>query len=170
MTLANFEKLLVHELKDLYSAENQLTKALPKMAAAANSPKLRDAFNKHLQETEQHIARIEQCFEQLEGSPSGLACKGMQGLIAEGEELIKEKQSADPNVFDAALICAAQKIEHYEIASYGTVRTLALSLGLNDVAKLLQTTLDNEGQTDQLLTELAIYDINIKVQAAGASS
>jgi ferritin-like metal-binding protein YciE len=170
MPLTTAEKLLIHELKDLYSAEKQLLQALPKMASAANSPRLQDAFNVHLQETEQHVARIEQCFESFDAAPSGVACKAMQGLIEEGAELLKEKASADPAVFDAALIGAAQKVEHYEIAAYGTARTLAEQLGLTQIAELLQQTLDNEGETDKKLTQLAVTDINLKAEQSGAGA
>jgi ferritin-like metal-binding protein YciE len=151
--LETLEVLLIQEIKDLYSAENHLMKALPKMAKAASHPKLQAAFQKHLKETGGHVTRLEEIATLLEGTPRGKACKAMEGLVEEGEEAIKE--DGDPAVKDLALIGAAQKVEHYEIASYGTARALAESLGLKEVAALLQSTLDEEGNTDKALTALA---------------
>lgn len=153
MKLTSLEKLFVHELKDLYSAENQLLKALPLMARAASSNDLRDGFESHLKETEGHVRRIEQIFEDLDYSPAGETCDAMAGLVSEGEELIE--MEGEPAVKDAALIAAAQRVEHYEIAAYGTARTLARHLGNDKAVKLLQETLDEEGATDKKLTNLA---------------
>jgi ferritin-like metal-binding protein YciE len=156
--------LLVEELKDLYSAENQLIKALPKMAKAANSEELREAFETHLQETEEHAARLEKIGEQLGESMKGKKCKAMEGLVAEGKEIMEE--DAVPTMLDLALIGAAQKVEHYEIAGYGTARTLAELAGESDVAETLQETLDEEGKTDKLLTEIAM-ELNFESAASG---
>ena len=155
--------LLVEDLKDLYSAEKQLTKALPKMAKTASAPQLRSAFTEHLRVTEQQIKRLDQVFKSLDASPRGKKCVAMEGLVAEGQELIKEKKDFDKDTLDAALIGAAQKVEHYEIASYGTVRTYARLLGYNEAARLLQQTLDEEADTDKKLTQLAT---KINVEAA----
>ncbi len=156
--------LYVDELKDLWSAEKQLIKALPKMAKAANDPELSKAFMTHLRETERQVERLEQVFEELGESPRGKKCVGMEGLIEEGSELIKERP--DPEVLDAGLIMKAQHIEHYEIAGYGTVRTYAQLLGADRQAQLLQQTLDEEGKTDKLLTQLAESSINIEAATA----
>jgi ferritin-like metal-binding protein YciE len=160
--MKNLEDLLVHQLKDLYSAENQIVKALPKMAKAANSPELRRGFEDHLEQTKRQAERIEQIFEKhgLDGSPKGKKCVGMEGLIKEGEEVISEE--AEPDVKDAGLIAAAQKVEHYEIASYGTARTYAETLGYKDAARLLQQTLDEESKTNEKLTMMAESHINQK--------
>jgi len=152
--------LYKEELKDLYSAESQLVAALPKMAKAASSPELKKAFEAHLEETKVQIQRLEQVFEEIEGSPRGKKCKAMAGLVEEGSELIKEKADFEPAVLDAALIGAAQRIEHYEIAAYGTVRTFAQQLGYPKAANLLQQTLDEESATDEKLTALALSGIN----------
>jgi ferritin-like metal-binding protein YciE len=157
----NLEELLIDELKDLYSAETQLTKALPKMAQAATDENLRAGFEKHLEQTREHIARLDRAMELLEASPKGKTCKAMKGLIAEGEEKIKEDASAA--VKDAALIGAAQKVEHYEIAGYGTVRTYAELLGEEEVVELLQETLNEEAETDRQLTQLA-SSLNLKAE------
>jgi ferritin-like metal-binding protein YciE len=157
----NLEELLIDELKDLYSAETQLTKALPKMAKAATDENLRAGFEKHLEQTREHIARLDRAMELLEASPKGKTCKAMKGLIAEGEEKIKE--DASDAVKDAALIGAAQKVEHYEIAGYGTVRTYAELLGEEEVVELLQETLDEEAETDRQLTQLA-SSLNLKAE------
>jgi ferritin-like metal-binding protein YciE len=151
--MTSLNDLLVEELKDLYSAENQLTKALPAMAKAASDENLKAAFEEHLEQTEGHIERLEKIFEILDETPTGKKCKAMEGLIAEAKELIGEK--ASDSVKDAGLIGAAQKVEHYEIAGYGTVRTFAKLLEQDDIAELLQTTLDEESETDEKLTELA---------------
>jgi len=145
--------LLVEELKDLYSAENQLLKALPRMAKAAESEELKEAFTNHLAQTEEHVARLEKVMKQLGESPKGKTCKAMKGLIEEGKETMEE--DAEPVLMDMALIVAAQKVEHYEIAGYGSARTLAELVGEDDVAEILQETLDEEGETDKLLTQIA---------------
>lgn len=164
MKLANLRDLFVMELQDLYDAENQILKALPKMAQAATAPELKAAFQEHHAQTEGQVTRLERIFQQLGKSPKGKTCKGMAGLIAEGEELIKEK--ADPAVTDAGLIAAAQKVEHYEIAGYGTVRAYAHMLGDHETERVLQQTLDEEGTTDKKLTALAERTINIEAEIA----
>jgi ferritin-like metal-binding protein YciE len=157
--ISNPRELLVEELKDLYSAENQLLKALPKMAKAATSDELREAFETHFEQTQEHVARLEKIGEQLDESMKGKKCKAMEGLIAEGKEVMEE--DAEPALLDLALIGAAQKVEHYEIAGYGTVRTLAKLADEDSVGKLLQKTLDEEGETDKLLTKIA-SNINVE--------
>ena len=158
MEMTSLQDLFVEDLKDLYSAETQLTKALPKMAKAATHPDLKQAFQTHLAETEVQIERLETILEALDESPKGKKCKAMEGLIEEGKELMEE--DAEPEVLDAGLIGAAQKVEHYEIAGYGTVRTYAQMLGNEEAARLLQQTLDEEGMTDKKLTKLAMQCIN----------
>lgn len=162
MELSSLEDLFVDELKDLYSAETQLLKAIPKMAKAASSKQLKAGFEKHLKQTEGHVDRLEQIFEELGASPKGKKCKAMEGLVEEGAEVIDE--DAEPEVKDAALIAAAQRVEHYEIAGYGCVRTYAKILGNTEAAKLLQQTLDEEADTDKALTKLAE---GINVEANG---
>jgi ferritin-like metal-binding protein YciE len=153
------EELLVEELKDLYSAENQIVKALPKMAKAANHEQLRAAFEEHLEQTRGHVERLDQIANEMGvSSVKGKKCHGMEGLIEEGKEKIDELED---NILDAGLIEAAQKVEHYEIAGYGTARTHARMLGLSKVAKLLQQTLDEEGKTDKKLTDLAENVVNV---------
>ena len=156
----SLRELYVEGIKDLYSAENQILKALPKMAKAASSPQLQQAFQMHLEQTQGQVQRLERIFEKLGASPKGKTCKAMEGLVAEGEELLKE--DADPAVLDAGLIAAAQRVEHYEIAGYGTVRTYARLLKDNEAAQLLQQTLDEEGETDKKLTQLAESGINVE--------
>ena len=151
--IATPRELLVEELKDLYSAENQLVKALPKMAKAATTPQLQQAFVTHLEETKVHAQRLEEIMAELDESPGGKKCLAMEGLIAEGKEVMEE--DATPAILDLALIGAAQKVEHYEIAGYGTARTLAEIAGEGKVAKILQKTLEEEGKTDKLLTSIA---------------
>ena len=163
MELDTLKDLYIDEIKDLYSAEKQLVKALPKMAKAANDTQLQQAFRTHLRETAEHAARLEQICKDLGVSPRGKKCVGMEALIEEGSELIKE--GADPDVLDAGLISKAQHVEHYEIAGYGTVRTYARQLGFENHAELLQQTLDEEGRTDHLLTELAESGINVEAEA-----
>ena len=145
--------LLVHELKDLYSAETQLIKALPKMAKAATNEELKQAFTTHLEETKVHAERIEQIMTRLDESPRGKKCKAMEGLVEEGKETIDENAAAE--IKDLALIVAAQKVEHYEIAGYGSARTLADLCGETEIVGILQETLDEEGAADKLLTEIA---------------
>jgi len=156
--LTSLNDLLIEELKDLYDAEHQLTKALPKMAAAATNPQLKTALTSHLAETEGHIQRLEQVFSLLGEKASRKTCKAMKGLVEEGSEVIEE--NADPEVKDAALIGAAQKVEHYEIAGYGTVRTFALTLGNSEVANILQQNLQEEGNADKKLTQIAESRVN----------
>lgn len=151
--LTNLTELLVNELKDLYSAETQLIKALPKMAQAATDEDLKSGFESHLKETEEHVQRLEQILELLGETPRGKTCKAMKGLIEEGEETIEEE--AEPAVKDAALIVAAQKVEHYEIAGYGSVRTFAQLLGKDVIVGLLDETLDEEKAADEKLTACA---------------
>lgn len=160
MEMETLRDLYIDELKDLWSAEKQLIKALPRMAKAATHPQLAKAFTTHLRQTEQQVARLERIFEELDESPRGKKCIGMEGLIEEGQELIKERP--DPDVLDAGLIAKAQSVEHYEIAVYGTARTYARILGLERQADLLQETLDEEGETDKLLTQLAESSINLE--------
>lgn len=162
MELETLKDLYIEEIKDLYSAEKMLVKALPKMAKAANDKNLQQAFRTHLKETAQHAARLEQICKELGVSPRGKKCVGMEGLIEEGNELISE--DPDPDVLDAGLISKAQHVEHYEIAGYGTVRTYARQLGFENQAELLQQTLDEEGRTDHLLTELAESGINVEAE------
>jgi ferritin-like metal-binding protein YciE len=158
------EEMLQDQLKDLYSAENQLIKALPRMAKNATNEQLRMAFERHLEETRGHAARLEQIAEEMDFSLRGKKCKGMEGLIEEGKEVMQEFEE---DVLDAALIGAAQKVEHYEIAAYGTARTHANMLGLSKVARLLQQTLDEEGRTDKKLTELAERVVNLEALQEG---
>ena len=164
MELETLKDLYIDELKDLWSAEKQLVQALPRMAKAANDPRLVKAFNTHLKQTERQVARLERIFKDLGESPRGKKCIGMEGLIEEGKELIKEKP--EPQVLDAGLIAKAQHIEHYEMAGYGTVRTYARVLGEERQAQLLQETLDEEGETDKLLTQLAENSINLEAAEA----
>ena len=147
------KELYIDELKDLYNAENQLVKALPKMAKAASSQELRAGFEQHLEQTKGHVQRLEQIFEMLDESPKGKKCKGMEGLVEEGSEIMKE--DFEGALLDAALIGAAQRVEHYEIAAYGTVRAFAEELGESEHASLLSETLEEEKETDDKLTELA---------------
>jgi len=149
----DLKELYIDELKDLYNAENQLVKALPKMAKASNSEDLRNGFEEHLEQTKGHVQRLEQIFEMLGESPKGKKCKGMEGLIEEGSEMIDE--DFEGSVKDAGLIGAAQRVEHYEIAGYGTVKALAETLGEDEQASLLEETLQEEKETDEKLTELA---------------
>lgn len=164
----DFNYLFEHELKDIYSAEKQLTKALPKMAKAANSDELREAFESHLEETQEQISRLEQIFKQLDVSVARVdKCKAMEGLIEEGKGIMEE--DLEPAVMDAALICAAQRVEHYEMAAYGCARTFAQQLGYAEFADLLQISLDEEGSADKKLTEIAESFVNQEAEAATAS-
>jgi ferritin-like metal-binding protein YciE len=158
MKMETLRDLFEEHIQDLHSAETQITKALPKMEKAATAPQLKQAFQKHLTQTEEQIKRLETIAKQMGFKVEGKKCKGMEGLIEEGNELIKEKPDAD--VLDAGLIAAAQKVEHYEISGYGTARTYANLLGEKECANLLQTTLQEESQTDELLTGLAERSIN----------
>ena len=161
--IATLEDLYTDMLKDLYSAEKQLVKALPKMAKAAQSPDLQKAFQNHLKQTEGHVDRIERIFSDMDGSPRGKKCVAMEGLVEEGSELLQE--DIDPNVLDAGLIAAAQKVEHYEIASYGTVRAWAERLGKSRAVQLLQQTLDEESAANEKLTQIAESQANVEAQA-----
>jgi ferritin-like metal-binding protein YciE len=158
MGLGSMQELYLHELKDIHSAEKQILSALPKMAKAAKHDELRKAFEEHQQVTEEQVRRLETIFDDLGQKPGGKKCKGMEGLIEEGEELLEE--DADPDVRDAALIAAAQRVEHYEIAAYGTARTYARHLGFDRHVEMLQRTLDEEAETDEKLTKLAESRIN----------
>jgi len=158
MNLDTLHKLYLEELRDLYSAENQLLKALPKMAKGASTDELREAFENHLAQTETHVERLEEIFAALDESPKGKTCHGMKGLVEEGSEILDEE--GDPSVIDAGIIVAAQKVEHYEIASYGSVRTFAKLLGEKKAEELLQTTLDEESEANELLNELAESTVN----------
>jgi ferritin-like metal-binding protein YciE len=162
--LSSLDDLLVHELQDIYNAEGQILKALPKMTKAASNPDLKAAFEEHRVQTEGQVKRLEQVFKLLGHPVKGKKCEGMAGLIEEGKKVME--QDAEEAVLDAALIAAAQKVEHYEIAAYGTARTHASMLGLNKIAKLLQQTLDEEGATDKKLTQLAESIINIEAVEA----
>jgi ferritin-like metal-binding protein YciE len=162
MHLQDLQDLYVEELRDIYNAEKQLVKALPKMAKAASHDQLRSAFTEHLEQTKGHVERLEQIFDKLGKRAGGKTCKAMQGIVEEGKETMEE--DAEPEVMDAALIAAAQRAEHYEIAAYGTVRSYAKLLGDNEAAKLLQSTLDEETQTDKKLTKLAESSINLEAQ------
>jgi len=172
MKLNTLQKLYTDELRDLYNAENQLLKALPKMAKAASSEELKEAFEKHLEQTKGHVKRLEQVFEELDEKPKGKTCRAMKGLIEEGSEILQ--QDGEESILDAGIIVAAQKVEHYEIASYGSVRTFAHLLGQNKAAELLQTTLDEESETNKLLNRLAGSTINpealMETELAGAGS
>lgn len=158
MPIESLQDLYVEELRDIYSAEHQIMKALPQLAAGANNPELRAAFEEHLQVTREQVRRLDSIFTELDQKATGKKCKGMQGLIEEGREVLEE--DADPDVRDAALIASAQRVEHYEIAAYGTVRNYARQLGLTSQVDLLQRTLDEEGETDKRLTSLAEKGIN----------
>jgi ferritin-like metal-binding protein YciE len=153
MHLDSLHSLFVDELKDLYDAENQIIQALPKLASAASSPDLRKAFETHLQQTREHVNRLQEVFNHIGESPQGKTCEAMKGLMKEGTEVIQSMGNA--SVKDAALIAAAQRVEHYEMAGYGAVRTYANELGYKEATSLLQTTLNEEGEADKLLTKLA---------------
>ncbi|MEP6708947.1 MAG: ferritin-like domain-containing protein [Verrucomicrobiota bacterium] len=163
MKLDSLNTLYIEELRDLYNAENQLLKALPKMAKKASAPELKKAFQDHLKETKGHVERLEEIFDKLGKKPSGKTCKAMKGLIEEGSEVIEE--DGDEAVLDAALIASAQRVEHYEMAGYGTVRTFASLLGDDDAAELLQETLDEEGDANEKLTGIAEEIVNVEAEA-----
>jgi ferritin-like metal-binding protein YciE len=162
--LDSLQALYVDELKDLYSAEKQILKALPKMIKAASHEELAATFSEHLRVTERQVQRLERIFADLDESPRGKKCVGMEGLIEEAQELLKEKP--EPEVLDAGLISKAQHVEHYEMAGYGTVRTYAEQLGLTKHAELLQQTLDEEGEADKRLSALAEASINVEAAMA----
>lgn len=165
MEMSTLQDLYLDELRDLLSAEGQIIKALPKMAKQANSPELKKAFETHLEESKVHVERLNKIFEKIGEKARPKKCKGMEGIIEEGKEFMEE---AEDDVMDAGLIASAQRVEHYEMAAYGTLRTYAKLLGDNEAAKLLQQTLDEEGMTDKKLTKLALSGIN--VEAAEAAS
>ncbi|MBI5708133.1 MAG: ferritin-like domain-containing protein [Armatimonadetes bacterium] len=167
--VATMHELYTMSLRDLYSAETQLVKALPKVASAAKCPELKTALQEHLKQTEVHVSRLEGIFKMLGESPNGHPCAAMKGLILETEELLADIEN--PELLDVALIAAAQKVEHYEIAGYGTCRTFARLVGHDDQARLLQETLDEEARADQALTVLAEFMINARVaqQPVGAA-
>ena len=159
LKLESVKDLLIAELRDLHNAEEQLVEALPKMAEAASSTELRNAFNRHLEETRKHVTRLDGAFKTLGEKASGETCEAMKGLVKEGEEFIKAK--GQPDIRDAGLIGAAQRVEHYEMAGYGTARTLAKRLGLHDIADTLQKTLEEERAADEKLTSVAESDVNL---------
>ena len=163
----SLRELYVDELRDLYNAETQLTKALPKMAKASSSSELRQAFEEHLRQTSEQVSRLEQIFEMLGEKPTGKKCLGMEGLVKEGAETMKEDY--EDAIMDAALIGAGQRVEHYEIAGYGTVREFAQLLGEDEHVSLLEQTLEEEKQTDEKLTQLA-EDINSQAEEGGEES
>jgi ferritin-like metal-binding protein YciE len=159
----SFEDLFVNQIEDLYDAENRLTEALPKMAEAASSGQLKRAFEQHLSETEGHVSRLDTIFRGMNREPKRETCQAMKGLIAEGEEIIKAK--GDPTIKDAALIAAAQRVEHYEISGYGTARSFARRLGMTQAANLLQQTLNEESAADQKLNQIAEASVNTQAAA-----
>ncbi len=160
--MESLEQLYLDQLKDMYNAEKQILKALPKMSKAATTPELRQAFESHLQQTEGHVDRLEQVFTESGRTPSGKKCEAMAGILEEGQSLMKE--DAEGEVLDAALICAAQKVEHYEIATYGTLKTFARTLGLDRSSELLEQTLNEEKAADQKLTSIAESGVNAHAQ------
>ena len=164
----SLDDLFVNQIEDLYDAENRLTKALPKMADAAASSSLKQAFQSHLRETEGHVARLETIFREVKVDPKRETCEAMKGLISEGEDMIGA--TGDSDVKDAALIAAAQRVEHYEISGYGTARTIAQRLGLTDVAALLQQTLEEEKAADQKLTTIAESSVNVRATSGRAAT
>jgi ferritin-like metal-binding protein YciE len=165
MKMESLHELFMAELKDIYDAEHQVIEALPKMEKAAKSAQLKQGFRTHLRDSENHISRLEQVFSMMGKKAARKKCKGMAGLIKEGDELMKE--DADPDVTDAGLISAAQKVEHYEMAAYGALRTWAKMMGHRDAARLLQQTLDEEGDTDKKLTAMAENTINERAMENG---
>jgi len=168
MEMQTLQDLYIDELKDLYNAETQILKALPKMIRAASHPQLKRAFTQHERQTRQHVKRLERICRNLGVNPKGKKCVGMEGVIKEGAELIQERP--EPDVLDAGLIAAAQHVEHYEMAGYGCVRTYARLLGQEEHAALLQQTLDEEKDTDELLTSLAEANINVEAENDGMQS
>jgi ferritin-like metal-binding protein YciE len=162
----SFKDLFVNQIEDLYDAENRLTKALPKMADAASSSQLKRAFEQHLSETQGHVSRLETIFRDINVEPKRETCEAMKGLVAEGEEMIKA--SGDPTIKDAALIAAAQRVEHYEMSGYGSARAFARQLGLTQAANLLQQTLNEEKAADEKLNQIAESSINPQASAKTA--
>ena len=166
--IRTFEDLFVDELKDLYNAEQQLTRALPRLAKAATTPQLKKALEEHLEVTRGQVLRLEQVFEEIGAPAKGKTCQAMKGLIEEGQELVKEGMESE--VLDAGIIGAAQRVEHYEIAGYGTVRTMAETLGHKRAVKLLDQTLKEEKAADEKLTRIAESIVNVRAVEAGNSS
>lgn len=160
MQMDSFDKLYLDELKDAYNAEKQLVKAIPKMVKSATSPELRTALEDHLEVTRRHVERLEEIFQDMGKPASGKTCKGMSGIIEEGQEILQE--DGDPGVIDAGIIAAAQRVEHYEIASYGTLRTFAQIKGDTKAARLLEETLNEEKEADQRLTQIAESSVNVE--------
>ena len=158
MALATMHDLMIAELRDIYSAETQLVKALPKMAKGATTPSLKTAFENHLVETQEHVARLEQIFETLGTSPRGKKCKGMEGLLEEGSEMVDE--DGDDTVRDAGIIASAQRVEHYEIAAYGSTIAFATTMGHTEIAGILEKTLSEEKAADELLSQIAEDEVN----------
>jgi ferritin-like metal-binding protein YciE len=165
MSLETLKDVYVEQLKDIYSAENQILKALPKMAKAASSPDLKQAFEAHLEQTRTQVERLDKVLEMIQQTSKGKKCKGMEGLLEEGKETMEMKREASPAALDAAMIADAQRVEHYEIAAYGTVCAYAKQLGLRDALELLQETLQEEEQTDERLTEIA-SQVNLEAAEA----
>lgn len=159
MQMSSMQELYIHKLKDLYSAETQITQALPQMIERMQSPQLKEGMQRHLEQTQQQVQRLEQIMQKLGEQPGGVECKGMKGLLQEGQELMQE--ASDPEVLEAGLIAAQQAVEHYEIAGYGTARTYAQLLGDQEAAQLLEQTLQEESQTDEQLTQIA-QQINLQ--------
>jgi len=168
MKLNSLQDLMVDEVRDLYSAEKQLVKALPKVAKAATSPRLKTLLQEHLAETENHVKRLEQAFQNLGLTPRAKKCKAMEGLVEEANDMLEE--DADPEVLDAAIIASGNRIEHYEIAAYGTVRTYAQIMGNQQLVNLFQQTLDEEGNADKKLTALAESSINLEAASGAGKS
>ena len=166
MSLANLEDVFQHELKDVLDAERQILKALPKMVKAAESEELKAALEEHRGVTEEQVGRLETIFESLDKAPRGKHCKGMEGLLSEGSELIEEEDAGAP--LDAAMICAAQKVEHYEIAAYGSLIAYANLLGMDKAVELLETTLEEEKEADEKLSSIA-SELNFEAQQAAAN-
>jgi ferritin-like metal-binding protein YciE len=164
LTLNTLDDLFIAQIEDLYDAETRLTEALPKMVAGASNPQLKSAIQSHLRETEGHVTRLESIFRSIGVESKRHTCQAMKGLIAEGSEVLES--SGDPDVIDAAIIAAAQRVEHYEIAGYGTARTLATRLGRDDLANLLDATLQEEGAADKKLTQIAESSVNAEAAAA----
>lgn len=167
MTLETLYSLYVEQLQDLHSAETQIVKALPKLVKAATTPELRATFESHLAETEEQVQRLDQILKELGESSKGKKCVAMQGILKEAQELFKEK--ADPDVLNAGLISAAQRVEHYEMAAYGSVRTYARQLGYTKATRLLQLTLDEEGDADDKLTQLALSWVNMQAPSGSGN-
>jgi ferritin-like metal-binding protein YciE len=163
MKIENLQNLFIEQLRDLYDGEQQITKALPKLIGKANNPELQDALQEHLDVTNKQIQRLDQIFKMLGEKASGETCKGMKGVLAEGDSVVGDAE--DNAVRDASIIASAQRVEHYEIAGYGTVRTYAKLLGKNDIANLLEQTLEEEKEADRTLSEIA-ESVNVEAKAA----